>query len=62
MAQLFRPRHGSTCSLAETVKRGRIKVITVTPESAFRGKIDNHAEVVERYKTKVMLARQPLVP
>lgn len=39
------------------VKRGRIKVITVTPEGAFRGKIDNHAEVVERYKTEVMPAR-----
>jgi hypothetical protein len=48
--------------LAGTVKRGRIKVITVTLEGAFRGKIDNHAEVVERYKTEVMLARQPLIP
>lgn len=41
------------------VKRGRIKVITVTPEGAFRGKIDNHAEVVERYKTEVMPSCAP---
>lgn len=39
------------------VKRGRIKVITVTPEGAFRGKIDSHPEVVERYKAEVMPTR-----
>jgi hypothetical protein len=39
------------------VKRGRIKVITVTPEGAFRGKIDNHAEVVEHYRAEVAPAR-----
>lgn len=39
------------------IKRGRIKVITVTPEGAFRGKIDNHHEVVERYKAEVMPTR-----
>ena len=39
------------------IKRGRIKVITVTPEGAFRGKIDNHAEVVEQYRTEVAPAR-----
>lgn len=39
------------------IKRGRIKVITVTPEGAFRGKIDSHPEVVECYKTEVMPAR-----
>jgi hypothetical protein len=39
------------------VKRGRIKVITVTPEGAFRGKIDNHAEVVEQYRAEVAPVR-----
>lgn len=38
------------------VKRGRIKVITITPEGAFRGKIDSHPEVVEHYKAEVMPA------
>lgn len=36
------------------VKRGRAKVITVTPEGAFRGNINNHAKVVERYKLEVI--------
>ena len=40
------------------VKRGRTKVITVTPEGAFRGRIDNHAEVVELYKAEVMLLNE----
>ncbi len=39
------------------IKRGRIKVITVTPEGAFRGKIDNHAEVVEQYKVEARPVR-----
>jgi len=39
------------------VKRGRIKVITVTPEGAFRGKIDSHAEVVEHYRAEAAPAR-----
>lgn len=36
------------------VKRGRVKVITVTPEGAFRGNVHNHAQVVERYKLDVI--------
>ena len=36
------------------VKKGRSKVITVTPEGAFRGNINNHAKVVERYKLNVI--------
>ncbi len=30
------------------VKRGRVKIITVTPEGAFRGNVHNHAQAVER--------------
>ena len=36
------------------VKRGRVKVITVTPEGAFRGNINHHAQAVERYKLDVI--------
>jgi DNA-binding MarR family transcriptional regulator len=36
------------------VKRGRVKLITVTPEGAFRGNVNNHAKVVERYKLEVI--------
>jgi len=36
------------------VKRGRTKVITVTPEGAFRGDVNRHAEVVNRYKAEVV--------
>jgi len=36
------------------VKRGRIKIITVTPEGAFRGNVNTHAEAVERYKLEVI--------
>jgi hypothetical protein len=39
------------------VKRGRTKVITVTPEGAFRGKIDRHAEAVNRYLGEVVQLR-----
>lgn len=39
------------------VKKGRTKLITVTPEGAFRGKIDNHGEAVERYKAEVIQLR-----
>lgn len=39
------------------IKRGRTKLITVTPEGAFRGKIDNHGEAVERYKAEVIQLR-----
>lgn len=36
------------------VKKGRTKIITVTPEGAFRGKMDNHAEAVARYSAEVV--------
>ena len=36
------------------VKRGRTKTITVTPEGAFRGDVNNHAKVVERYRLDVI--------
>ena len=36
------------------VKRGRVKVITVTPEGAFRGNVNTHAQAVERYKLDVI--------
>ena len=36
------------------VKRGRVKVITVTPEGAFRGNINNHAQAVEKYRLEVV--------
>ena len=36
------------------VKRGRVKVITVTPEGAFRGNVNNHAQAVERFKLDVI--------
>ena len=36
------------------VKYGRVKVITVTPEGAFRGNINEHGKTVERYKLDVI--------
>ena len=36
------------------MKRGRVKIITVTPEGAFRGNVHNHAQAVERYKLDVI--------
>lgn len=36
------------------VKRGRVKIIAVTPEGAFRGNVNNHAQAVERYKLDVI--------
>lgn len=36
------------------VKRGRTKIITVTPEGAFRGNVNNHAEAVARYSAEVV--------
>jgi len=36
------------------IKRGRTKIITVTPEGAFRGNLNNHAEAVQRYKLEVI--------
>ena len=45
------------------VKRGRTKIITVTPEGAFRGNVNTHAQTVERFKLDVIeggKADQPL--
>jgi DNA-binding transcriptional ArsR family regulator len=36
------------------VKRGRSKIITVTPEGAFRGNVNQHGQTVERYKLDVI--------
>ena len=36
------------------VKKGRMKIITVTPEGAFRGNVNNHAEAVARYSAEVV--------
>ena len=36
------------------VKRGRTKVITVTPEGAFRGNVNEHGRTVERYRLDVI--------
>lgn len=38
----------------QRAKRGRTKTITVTPEGAFRGNVNNHAKAVERYKLDVI--------
>lgn len=35
------------------VKKGRSKVITVTPEGVYRGKVQEHQEAVKRYKAEV---------
>lgn len=39
------------------VKKGRAKVITVTPEGAFRGDLSRHGESVARYSTEVVPLR-----
>jgi len=36
------------------VRRGRVKVITVTPEGAFRGNVNGHGQAVERYRLEVI--------
>lgn len=36
------------------VKRGRVKVIAVTPEGAFRGDVNNHAKAVEKFRMEVI--------
>ncbi len=36
------------------VKRGRVNIIAVTPEGAFRGDVNKHGEAVERYKLDVI--------
>lgn len=44
------------------VKRGRTKIITVNPEGAYRGDVNHHAEVMDRYKGEVVPLRPDLVP
>ncbi len=39
------------------VKRGRTKIIAVTPEGAFRGDITKHGEAVARYSAEVVTLR-----
>jgi hypothetical protein len=45
------------------IKRGRQKVITITPEGAFRGSLDpqnpSHAKAVAKYKAEVLPYRDP---
>jgi hypothetical protein len=42
------------------VQRGRTKIITVTPEGAYRGDIKRHAEAVDQYRAEVLpLRRKP---
>ena len=41
------------------VRRGRVKVITVTPEGAFRGDVHEHAKTVERYRLDVIKGGRP---
>ena len=41
------------------VKRGRTKIITVTPEGAYRGDVNHHAEAVDRYRSEVVPLRRP---
>lgn len=60
ISQIKPPHMADTLKLLEDVgainrvKRGRAKVITVTPEGAFRGNVNNHAQTVERYKLDVI--------
>ena len=44
------------------VKRGRVKIITVTPEGAFRGNIHNHAKTVEKFRLDVIDGGKDGVP
>ncbi|MCB5946109.1 ArsR family transcriptional regulator, partial [Acidocella sp. KAb 2-4] len=40
------------------VKRGRSKIIAVTPEGAFRGDLSRHGEAVARYSAEVVQLHQ----
>lgn len=61
ITQIKPPNMASTLQLLEEVgairriKRGRTKIITVTPEGAYRGVLENsHADAVERYRLEVI--------
>ncbi len=55
-----------TLSLLEKIgamtraKQGRVKIITVTPEGAFRGDLNQHAELMDQYKSEVIPLRDIL--
>ena len=40
------------------IPRGRSRVITVTPEGAYRGDVNRHAETVDRYRSEVRQLRR----
>jgi DNA-binding transcriptional ArsR family regulator len=44
------------------VKRGRAKVITLNPEGTYRGDVNHHVEVMDRYKAEVVPLRPELHP
>lgn len=44
------------------IKRGQMKIITITPEGAYRGDIKRHAEAVDRYKAEVVPLRRSVAP
>lgn len=60
ISQIKPPNMADTLKLLEDVgairrvKRGRTKVITVTPEGAFRGNVHEHGKSVERYRLDVI--------
>ncbi len=60
ITQIKPPHMTETLKLLEDVgairrvKRGRTKVITVTPEGAFRGNVNEHGKTVERYRLDVI--------
>ena len=60
ISQIKPPNMADTLKLLEDVgairrvKRGRTKVITVTPEGAFRGNVNEHGKTVERYRLDVI--------
>ena len=60
ITQIKPPHMTDTLKLLEDVgaicrvKRGRTKVITVTPEGAFRGNVNEHGKTVERYRLDVI--------
>jgi hypothetical protein len=39
------------------IKRGRTRVIAITPEGVYRGDMNRHAEAVDRYKSEVVPLR-----
>ena len=41
------------------VRKGRLKIIAVNPEAAYRGDVNKHGEVVELYKLKVLDGGRP---